>query len=61
MLIKNITKEEFLRLVSPCKNRNATLLNNNDGTVLINGNMFGTMNQCEEYLIDIGRVDLIIH
>lgn len=58
-MIKNITQEDFLRLVIPCKNRNVELINNNDGSVSINGIRFGTMHECENYLVCIERIDLI--
>ena len=57
-MVKNISHEDFLRLKIPCKNRNATIVNNGDGSVSINGNKFGTMQDCENYLININRVDL---
>lgn len=57
-MIKNISQEDFLRLVTSCRNRNVTLVNNGDGSVSINGNEFGTMRDCENYLINIKRFDL---
>ena len=57
-MIINISEKDITRLVSPCKNRNADLVKNSDGSVSINNNTFGTMRECEDYLIDIGRVDI---
>lgn len=56
-MIKNISKEDITRLTQPCKNRNLLLINNNDGSVLINNKLFGTMRDCEDYLIIISRIN----
>ncbi len=51
-------KEDISRLKVPCKNRNLELIDNGDGSVMINGDKFWEMDTCEIYLESTPRVDL---
>ena len=45
-----IDKVFVFNLKLPCRNRGCVLIDNNDGTVTIDGNLFRTMQECEDYL-----------
>jgi len=42
----------------PCKGRHLTLVNNNDGTITIDGQLFCSIEEVEELLISVKRKDL---
>jgi hypothetical protein len=57
-MVKNISKEEIARLRQPCKNRNISLIDNEDGTITINNSKFGLNSDAENYLMDLPRTDI---
>jgi hypothetical protein len=46
-----MSEKEIYLLKRPCLNRGLTLKNNRNGTVLIDGELFSNMKDCEEFLI----------
>jgi len=46
-------------LKKPCTNRGLQLVDNNDGTIAINGDEFDTIREAEEFISKLNRVDMI--
>jgi hypothetical protein len=45
-------------LIQPCKNRGVEIVNNNDGSILLDGIKFKTIKEAEHYLESKPRVDI---
>lgn len=49
---------DMANLLTPLNNRGLSFSRNADGTVTVNGNVFHTASELENYLIEIPRTDI---
>lgn len=52
-----LNSKYIFNLAKPCANRGISLIDNGNGTVTINGMVFDTMHEVEDYLEQIPRKD----
>jgi len=57
-MVANLSAEQISRLKVPCQNRDLKLIDLKNGTVMIDGRQFGTMNDVQNFLQLVPRTDL---